>query len=140
MSFANDLQSQVGQIFRNQWETRDGTVIPETDDIALGNVAVKLNSTVLYADLAESTTLVDQWKPHFAAEIYKAYLNTACRIIRRLGGEITAFDGDRVMAVFIGGSKNTSAAKAALNINWAVQEIINKEIERQYPSRQLYTV
>jgi hypothetical protein len=67
-----------------------------------------------------------------AAEIYKAYLVGACRIIRKNSGEITAFDGDRVMAVFIGDYKNTSAAKAALNINGFVGEL-NALIKQSYP-------
>lgn len=49
-------------------------------------------------------------KPHFAAEIYKSYLHCASKIIRCENGVITAFDGDRVMGIFIGDLKNTSAA------------------------------
>jgi class 3 adenylate cyclase len=132
MSLADDIRTQVRDIFSKQWDTRDGTVVPDNVDVALGNVAVKLEATVLYADLAESTAMVKTQKAHFAAEIYKAYLIAACRVIRSNGGEITAFDGDRVMAVFLGGSKNTSAAKTALQINWAVNKIVNEELARQY--------
>jgi hypothetical protein len=53
-------------------------------------------------------------------------------MIRNCGGTITAFDGDRVMAVFIGGGKNSAAAKATLRINWA-GIMINKEIKVKYP-------
>lgn len=49
-------------------------------------------------------------------------------------GVITAFDGDRVMAVFIGDSKNSSAAKTALMINYVVKNVINKSIKEQYPN------
>ena len=58
---------------------------------------------------------------------------TSCRIIRSDGGEITAFDGDRVMAVYLGDSKNSNAAKSALKINWAVKNVINPAIKKQYP-------
>jgi class 3 adenylate cyclase len=132
MSLLDDLISQSRNIFHSQWEKRDGTFIPETDDIALGNSAVTLDATILYADLAESTYMVNSYEPSFSAEIYKAYLNLACRIISDNDGEITAFDGDRVMAVFIGDRKNTSAAETALKINWCVSNIINDEIKRQY--------
>jgi class 3 adenylate cyclase len=54
-------------------------------------------------------------------------------MIRSEGGEITAYDGDRIMAVFIGDRKNTSAAKAALKINYARIKIINPAIKNQYP-------
>lgn len=133
VGIADDLSAEVVKILKEKWETRDGQKVPDTPDLKLANDAVKLKGTVLYADLADSTRLVKGYKPAFAAEVYKTYLICACRIIRAKGGEITAFDGDRVMAVFIGDSKNTSAMKAALNISYAVQKIINPKIKEQYP-------
>jgi len=62
-------------------------------------------------------------------------LHCATKIIRSEGGEITAFDGDRVMAVFISSTKNTSAVRCALKINHAVRNIINPAIKKQYPNR-----
>jgi len=133
MSFLEELKEEVSTIFKTKWEMRDGTTIPEAEDVALGNVGVKLKGTVLYADLAESTAMVNKKTQAFSAEIYKTYLITVCRIIRDNGGEITAFDGDRAMAVFIGDTPNTSAAKTALKINWAVNNVINPELKLQYP-------
>ena len=139
MALVDDLNSQVVQIFREQWTTRSGRVVPEPDDLALRNDAVVLDGTVLYADLDESTDLVNKKKPEFAAEVYKAFLACAARIIRAEGGEITGYDGDRIMAVFIGDSKNTAAARTGLKINYAVLKIINPALERQYPNAG-YTV
>src|SRR5436305_6043510 len=102
MSTADEIRQEVKAIFATNWKKRDGLVVPDSDSVKLGNDAVELDATVLYADLADSTELVNKYYDHFAAEIYKTYLVTACRIIRLRGGEITAFDGDRVMAVFIG--------------------------------------
>lgn len=45
---------------------------------------------------------------------------------------ITAYDGDRVMAVFTGTSKNTSAARCALKIHWAVVDIIQPAIKTKW--------
>lgn len=130
---SNEILNNVRKIFATKWETREGRKVPDTDDIQLaGNDAVEIDGTVLYADMADSTGLVDGYKPWFAAGIYKAYLIASCRIIRDKGGEITAFDGDRVMAVFIGTAKNSSATKAALHINYMVREI-NKTIKLSYP-------
>lgn len=133
MTTLNDIKQEVTQIFATRWQLRDGIVVPDSSTVKLGNDAVNLDATVLYADLAESTELVDQFKAPFAAEIYKAYLVSACKVIRLFDGEITAFDGDRVMAVFLGKSKNSNAAKAALKINWVVQNVINAAIKTQYP-------
>jgi class 3 adenylate cyclase len=127
-----DLQSEVAKILRENWETRDGEVVPEPDDLKLGNDSVNLDATVLYADMSGSTALVDTHKAHFAAEVYKCYMVCTSRIIKSEGGAVTAYDGDRIMAVFIGGSKNTTAARCALKINWAVKNIVNPAIKKQY--------
>lgn len=133
MALKDELKNEVKNIFETQWQIREGKKVPEAEDLKLGNEAVKINATVLYADLAESTSLVDYQKPHFAAEIYKSYLLCASKIIRSESGVITAFDGDRVMGVFIGNSKNTSAVRCALKINHSVVKIINPAIKEQYP-------
>ena len=70
----------------------------------------------------------------FAAHVYKSYLVCAARIIRSENGTITAYDGDRIMAVYTGGSKDERAARTALKINFAVQEIINPAIKDKYPT------
>lgn len=98
-----------------------------------GNDAVRLDGTVLYADLSGSTAMVNTQADWFAAEVYKAFLVSACRLIRANDGTITAFDGDRVMAVYIGDSKNTAAARTALQINYAVCKLINPKIAAKYP-------
>ncbi len=130
----SDLVSEVQEILGTRWSERDGRVVPDGDNVRLGNDAVKIPGTVLYADLADSTNLVKGYKWWFAAEVYKAYLVCACRIIRSNGGEITAFDGDRVMAIYMGDGRDTAAARSALQINYAVVKIINPQIKQQYPS------
>ena len=132
MGLKEDLQEAVSKIIRERWTERDGNVVPEPADVQLGNDAVNLDATVLYADLADSTKLVDSQTRTRAAEVYKAYMLCAAQIIKYHGGAITAYDGDRIMALFIGDSKNSSAAKVALKINWALQEIVNPANKRVY--------
>ena len=132
MSLGNDLRSEVGIILKTQWKTRKGNVVPEATEVQLGNDAVKLQGTVLYADLADSTGLVKGKPETFAAEVYKAFLVSACRIIRQNGGQITAFDGDRVMAVFVGDGPNTAAVKSGLQLKWAAKEILTPKIKEVY--------
>jgi len=135
MALRDELKEYVETTLRSQWKIRDGNVVPDPESVTLENTAVRLeHATVLYADLASSTRMVDGYKWHFSGEVYKTYLYCASRIIRNEGGEITAYDGDRVMGIFIGDSQSSSAAKCALKINFAVKQIINPAIRAQYPS------
>jgi class 3 adenylate cyclase len=103
---------------------RDGVTVPEPSNLQLGNDGVSLEATVLYADMAGSTNLVDEQSPKLAAEVYKCYLACAARIIKQEEGSTTAYDGDRIMDVFIGNVKNTTAARTAMKIHWAVKNIV----------------
>ena len=135
MGLKADLDVEVAKIFRENWDVEDTEYVPEAEDILLGsNHAERLEkAAVLYADLSDSTKLVDGSKWGFAAEIYKAFLHCSAKIIRDEGGEITAYDGDRIMAIFIGSTKNTSAVRSALKINYARINIINPALKKQYP-------
>lgn len=135
MTLKEELESTVWEIFHDDhWTIRDGQVVPEPEDLRLGNDGVTLDATVLYADLSGSTRLVDTKKATFAAEVYKTYLACAARIIKNEGGAVTAYDGDRVMAVFINkDNKNTSAVRAAFKINGAVETVIMPALQKEYP-------
>lgn len=134
MGLRADLEAEVAKIFRTVWTERDGTVVPDDTGVKLGNDAVRLEATVLYADLADSTRMVDEKPPQYSAEVYKTFLHCAGKIIKDEGGTITAYDGDRIMAVFIGGSKNTSAIRSAMKLRYAVRQIVNPSKDRQYAS------
>jgi class 3 adenylate cyclase len=137
MSLKDDLSAYVKKILRDQWSTRSGNVVPDPEDLVLGsNDAIVFDrATVLYADLSGSTALVNAHEWWFAAEIYKSFLHCAAEIIRKEGGIITAYDGDRVMAVFLGSHQTTSAGICGLKINYMVQEVINPALKDQYPSK-----
>jgi class 3 adenylate cyclase len=132
MALKEDLAAEVAKIFRLQWTEREGRIVPAAENLSLGNERTKLEATVLYADMAESTVLVDTKTAAFAAEVYKSYLTCAAKIVKAEGGAITAYDGDRIMAVFLGDYKNSSAARAGLKINGAVQSIVNPALKSQY--------
>jgi Adenylate cyclase, family 3 (some proteins contain HAMP domain) len=133
MKTLSEITESIEKIFKTKWDTRDGLKVPEVTDVQLGNYSVELEGTVLYADLSDSTGLVSGYKSWFAAEVYKSYLVACCELIKNNEGTITAFDGDRVMAVYIGDSKNSNAARTALQINYLVNKVINPQIKKQYP-------
>lgn len=133
MALKDDLTSDVEEIFENLWTQTTGRVVPVPSTVGLGNKATLLEqAVVLYADLDGSTNMVDQRKWQFSAEIYKSFLHCAAKIVKSENGDITAYDGDRIMAIFIGDNKYDHAARAALKIRWAVQNIIQLLLKKTY--------
>lgn len=133
MALKDDLIAEVREIFTSRWDEQSTNGIPDPEDLRLGNHAKDLQwATVLYADLKGSTSMVDMENWYFSAEVYKTYLRCAARIIRSEQGEVTAYDGDRIMAIFSGEMKNTRAVRAAMKIHHAVKTIINPELKAFY--------
>jgi adenylate cyclase len=134
LTFKAELEVGVDGILSQTWTVREGQVVPESDDVAMTGGAVELDVAILYSDMAESTELVSDFDPRTAAKVMKSFLFCSSKIIRANGGAIRSFDGDRVMGIYIGDTKNTNAAKSALKINGAVVDIIRPRIEKKYPT------
>lgn len=124
MKTATEIKRTVKTVLDHAWESRKSRDVPTVERLPLrDNLAAEIDGAVLYADLAESTELVDEYNPAFAARVYKAFLLGCCETIRNNEGTITAFDGDRVMAVFTGSAKCTKAVRTGLQIKYIVDEI-----------------
>ncbi len=132
MSLQNSLKNDVQTIIDTLWDKRKGQKVPSTASVKLAGGAVELDATFFYADLANSSKMAKELDRRIAAKIMKSFLSTTCRVIRSLDGSIVSFDGDRVMAIFVGGSKNSNAAKCALQIKYVVNDIIKPKFESKY--------
>lgn len=133
VALKDDLINNVDSIIAANWQVADGRVVPESEKVPFIGNAVRLDATFLYADLADSTALASR-SHQVAAEVFQCFLSSASRLIRAEGGEIRSFDGDRVMAVFIGNMKNSTAARCALKINWAFIHVVRPKLLAAYPA------
>ena len=132
MALFDDLSSDVQGIINKPWDTRKGSKVPDSSSVALAGGAVELDATFLYADLANSSKIAKELDRRVAAKILKAFLATTARLIRHHGGSIVSFDGDRILGVFVGGAKNSSAAKSDLQIKYVVGQILRPKFESKY--------
>ena len=51
MALSDDIDAEIRRIFNATWDSRDGRLVPKTEDVNLSNGAVKLDAVLLYADL-----------------------------------------------------------------------------------------
>ncbi|HYD88643.1 MAG TPA: hypothetical protein VEA80_14305 [Vitreimonas sp.] len=131
MGVLQDIQNDVTSTVRQQWSIVDGQVVPQNENVALAGGAKKIGAVMLYADLADSTKIA-MYDKQIAAKLFKAFLATAARVVRMEGGEIRSFDGDRLMAVFVGDYKNTSAVKASLKLKYAFETVVVPKFQSTY--------
>ena len=134
MTFSDDIKSRVKQLMESNWDVRNSITVPDNRTLTLTGSVAKLDATVLYADMRSSSKLVDEVNQKVAGKIYQAFLYAVANIISSNEGKITAYDGDRVMGIFIGNNKDTNAAKSALKINYAVLTILKPMLEDHFKS------
>lgn len=133
MSVADDIKKNSADTFGTKWTVRDGQVVPDASDLKLTNDAVSFDkATVLYADLDQSTDLVETKKWQFSGEVYKTFLYAASRLIRNHRGKIVSYDGDRVMGIFVSKSQRNDAVSCALKINYAFKNYVQAEKEKHW--------
>jgi class 3 adenylate cyclase len=131
---AQEFKTRVSRIFGTTWDSRTGQVVPKSDDVNLSNGAVRLDAVLLYADLAHSTTLAQQFPRSVAAKVVRGFLSSMAQLITQHRGHVRSFDGDRVMGVFVGSSKNSNAASCALRMNHIVTTVLRPLAEEKFPS------
>lgn len=124
----------MSEIIGNEWKVFKPRDVPESTDVALSNGAASVEATYLYADLANSSKLAQSVSPEITARVIRMYLNMAVRVLRYKGGHIRSFDGDRVMAIFMGDAKNTDAFRAALAVNFYVVKRLPSLIDDAWPA------
>ena len=132
MADADKIRNDIRLLLRTPWDERSGIVVPETQDVTLARGAVNLEAAFLYADMADSTWFAQHWTREATAKVIRAFLNASTQVIRDEGGAIRSFDGDRVMAIFVGDGKCSLAARCALKINYAVTNIVHGELKSYY--------
>lgn len=123
-----DLENAVDEIAFAEMDTRWGTTVPTSDTVKLSNGGVYIEAAYLYADMADSTGLARYHTAETSALIIKAFLSATTRILRHHDGEVRSYDGDRVMTIFMGDDGSTRAIKAALEIKWAVENIVRPSL------------
>lgn len=126
MALRDELIEKVNELASERWgDIPHGYTVPAPEDLTFGNTGRRLDACFLYADIHGSTSMVDSLSATLAAEYYKAFLHCAAKIIRQNSGEVVAYDGDRVMAIFLGSTQSDLAVDAAMQLHFAVREIIN---------------
>jgi adenylate cyclase len=128
------LKTQVDALLGTQFDTRDGRQVPESDTVVLRNGAVKIEAAFLYADLAGSALLSKACPWTTTATIIRAFLDGATRLIIKHGGVVRSFDGDRVMGIFMGDNKNSSASICGREIHWMVRQILDPAAKKRFQS------
>jgi len=111
--------------------------MPHPDRLNLKDGGIIYDGTVLYADIVGSTALGVRFGYDGAAKIIQSYLLAASRLAVDWDGDVTAYDGDRVMAVFGGDEQEQNAVDCAFSLAHVVRRVLNPMINQTFGKPRL---
>jgi adenylate cyclase len=131
MSLLDDLKNKVEAYAIEKYEIEQTTIVPDTDHqkLTFGNKGLRGEFAFLFFDIRKSSELHSTYGYAKAAKIYQSFCDINVRVIEANDGFVRAFDGDRVMGVFVGSSKNNNAVQAAMQIQWGIRNILNPTLK-----------
>lgn len=137
MGLKSEIESKVKEYLANgAYDIKDIEYVPTKDDknITFGNKAVRFRGCVLYIDMRDSTTVIDDHHNYTAAKIHKAFLHIATKLINANGGEIRSFNGDSILAFFCGNTKSNiqKTVQCAMQIKYMLSEVCKSSFEKYH--------
>lgn len=136
MGLREDIEKGAQTYFDGTYEITEGTVIPDVADIELGKTGRQLELAMMFIDVRESTRIVDAFRRTTAARMYKGFLYGVAKIARENNGQLRSFNGDGVLTAFIGDSKRTNAAKAALQMSWYCKNVLQPKLKKYFENNR----
>ena len=128
MSLYEDIDNAVNGILSGNVISNDTSVVPDILDseITFGLTAKRFKNVCFYIDMRGSTAILEKHNANVVIKIHKAFFITILKIVKDNGGEIRSFNGDSVLAFFLGDNSNTieAAVKSAMQISFM---LINAE-------------
>jgi class 3 adenylate cyclase len=116
---SHTLIAKLENCFDTPFDVRWGRKTPHPDRLSMRDGGISYDGTVLYADIVKSTVLGDRFGYDGAAKIIQAFLLGASCLIGDWNGDVTAYDGDRLMAVFGGDDQEQNAVSCAFALTYS---------------------
>ena len=118
----DDIYSTVNSILDNQMDITNENTVPDIEDAQLtfGLTGKRFSNVFFYIDMRGSTKILEKHNANVVIKIHKAFFIIILKIVNSHNGEVRSFNGDSVLAFFMGNDSNTidSAIKAAMQIKY----------------------
>lgn len=132
MARRDDLQTMVGDYLAGDYTKTKPRTVPLPEDVPLGKSAALLEATALFVDLRQSSDITNAFRRQTAAKMLKSYFHGAVKIVRAQDGVVRSFNGDGLLALFIGDERADDAVRAAMEMKWFIEEILWTRFDRYF--------
>ena len=124
MATNQEILNKIEECLTESYTRSDTTVIPKKGDLTFGNTVKRIpHAKVFYIDMRKSRKILSDSSSFWSVKIHKAFLGAVTHCIEKREGHLRSFNGDGLLAFFIGENAASRAVRAALDIKGFVLEI-----------------
>lgn len=124
MDAVKNVSQQISEYLKGDYTISPINKIPTKSDFDLSNTVKVLESvTTFYVDMRKSSKILTDSTDFWSLKIHKTFLKAVTSSVVSHGGEIRSFNGDGILAFFLGESAATDAVAAGMQLKALVQEI-----------------
>lgn len=123
---ANDKEvlNQIKQYLEEPYLRSTVYSVPKKPNLTFGNTVKELaHAKIFYIDMRKSRKILTDASDFWSVKIHKAFLRAVIHCIEKREGCLRGFNGDGILAFFIGNNAAARAVRAAMEIKGFVNEI-----------------
>lgn len=130
MSIINKIVlKKIEEMLTESYSKVETSNIPKKHHLTFGNtVKIIKHTKILYIDMRKSREILSNATDFWSVKIHKSFLKAITHCIERRDGHLRSFNGDGVLAFFVGDYAASRAVRTAMDIKGFVLEI-NKILE-----------
>lgn len=127
MATNQETLDQIGGYLNQSYTQEETRVVPKRPDLTFGNSAKKMkHAVVVYVDMRKSKKILSDATTFWSVKIHKSFLFALTHCVERRDGHMRSFNGDGILAFFVGENAASKAVRSAMDMKGFVLEINKK--------------
>lgn len=131
MATNQETLEKIDAYLNQSYVQEEACVVPKRTDLTFGNNVKKmLFVVVMYVDMRKSRKILSDATTFWSVKIHRAFLLALTHSVERRDGHLRSFNGDGILAFFIGDKASSRAVRAAMDMKGIVLKL-NEHLEKK---------
>lgn len=127
MATNQETLNKIGEYLNQSYTQEETRVVPKRPDLTFGNSAKKMkHAVVVYVDMRKSKKILSDATTFWSVKIHKSFLLALTHCVECRDGHMRSFNGDGILAFFVGDNAASRAVRAAMDMKGFVLQINEK--------------
>jgi adenylate cyclase len=130
MATNQETLDKVSEYLNQSYTKEETRIVPKRTDLTFGNTTkIMPHVVVLYVDMRKSKKILSDATTFWSVKIHKSFLLALTHCVEKREGHMRSFNGDGILAFFIGENAASRAVRAAMDTKGFILKM-NEQLEK----------